>query len=384
MILADDDSTLGELCSQIRRSPEALLGLDTEFIRQKTYYPILCLVQGIFVGPSGVEEIFVIDVLERGISLEPFLAILCDRKIRKVMHSLGQDLDALQPLLGQRRLENIDDTQVMAEFCGYDYNIGYLTAVSTVTGESLVKNKSLQTSDWQRRPLSVRQLDYACGDVKYILQLQRELERKVRGCGNYEFYRNEMEYLQKHRERDYVLQNSWKRLKLRIHGKTMDRALLMKKLACWREARAMESNRIRGLILDDGALQALARSRPETMEDMRKLYQTHGTILNMKKSYKSEILELIREFVAAPSHGAGSYYTMETGFGAGRELDCLQEEIATLARDRRICPDRVVNKMDLIALLMGYLDRETILYGWKSELLAGLRPELFQIGSAAN
>jgi ribonuclease D len=352
-----------------------VVGLDTEFIRQKTYYPILCLVQGIFVRPDGIEEIFVVDVLEKDINLEPLIDILKNGNIKKIIHSFSQDLDALQFFLGPGKINNIEDTQVMAEFCGLEYSIGYLGAVGVITGENLTKNKSLQTSNWRRRPLTKKQLAYACDDVKYLLRLYDELHRKVCECGNYEFYRNEIEHLQRHGEKEQMVVGSWKRLKLKIHKKTMGRALLIKALASWRETRAIESNRIRNLVLKDSALLVIARVRPETPEDMKKLYQTNSEVLNMKKIHRVEILELVKQFVANCRCGDEPYYTVEMGFEYREELDCLYSEIATTARSRHICPDRVINKTDLIALLMGYEDRKNILYGWKSELLAELRIE---------
>ncbi|MDR2777657.1 MAG: HRDC domain-containing protein [Rickettsiales bacterium] len=377
MILINSSEDLRELCLQIRRNSSSHLGIDTEFIRRRTYYPILCLVQGIFTKPDGKDEIFLLDTLRKDIDMRPFSDILGDGNIRKVIHSFSQDLDALQ-FFFNGEINNIEDTQIMAGFCGYECSLGYISAIGSIVNIGMTKNKTLQASNWQRRPLTEKQLVYACNDVKYLLQLYDVLRKKVEECGNYEFYRSEVKYLQKHRGKEYVLANSWKRLKLRIHRKTMGQALLMKNLAVWRETRAMESNRIRSLILEDSALQTLARVKPKTLEDLKKLYRTNRKILNIGKTYKDEILELIRKFTAVtavPAYNNELYYTGEMGFGRREELDSLYTRIATIASVRNIYPERVINKMDLIALMMGYEDKKNILYGWKSELLGELFEE---------
>ena len=157
------------------------------------------------------------------------------------------------------------------------------------------KNVRLQTSNWKKRPLTSKQLAYARQDVEYLLQLYDTLHTKLQNCGNYEFYTNTIEQLQKKRKPKSIIENAWKKLGFMYNEQAGDNFLL-RELAKWREIKAIETNIARSNIVKNEVLQSLAKLKPKTMMELKKLYQNDRKILNIKKEYKHELVSVIRDF----------------------------------------------------------------------------------------
>jgi ribonuclease D len=366
---------LKELCSKIRKNSDGSIGIDTEFIRKHNYHPRLCLIQVSFIdNVSGTHKNFLVDVLDENMNLEPFLRLLRSRKIKKIMHSFSQDMDALR-FFTKSDINNVEDTQIMAEFCGYKNDIGYASAVNLILNIEFLKNKNIQVSHWEKRPLSSKQLVYAHSDVEYLLPLYSVLSGKIREIGNYEFYRDEIKHIQNIKQMEYVAENSWKKLRLRLHRKTMNYVLLMKELSKWREFKAMEVDKIRNYILDDNSLENIVAKKPKTIGEFKTLY-SHRKILNLKKTYKNEIIEIIKNFRDEEEFAGQLYYANEVGFQYREILDGLYSEIIEISNSTHIYITRIINKTDLIALLMGYEDKKNIVYGWKKTLLGELLADI--------
>src|SRR3989338_108997 len=169
MPMITDTATLEGFCRRLSRSP--YITVDTEFMREKTFWPILCLVQ-----VAGPDEGRVIDALAEGIDLAPLFALLADHSILKVFHAARQDLEIFQKLTG-RLPEPLFDTQVAAMVCGFGDSVGYEALISTLTDNRV--DKSSRFTDWSLRPLSERQISYALEDVTFLREAYEKLHDKL-------------------------------------------------------------------------------------------------------------------------------------------------------------------------------------------------------------
>ncbi|MDR2077669.1 MAG: HRDC domain-containing protein, partial [Rickettsiales bacterium] len=309
MVYVKDSASLRELCSNLENNSINEIAVDTEFIRKCTYYPSLCLIQVAFRKnrATNTPNKFIIDILSKNMDLSPFLSVLENNKIKKIMHSVEQDVDALQFFSGIK-INNIEDTQIMAEFCGYRSSMGYATAVRAILNIDFDKSRSTQISNWEERPLTAKQLEYAYSDVEYLVELYDVLYKKINDYGNYDLYRSEIRYLQKSRRPEQLAANSWKKLKSKIHGKCVSYVLLIKDLTSWRENKAIQSNKPRNQILGDKSVRSIARIKPRTLAELKSIYKNNQEILNMKKSYKNEIIEIVSRFVCPDKFLEQVYY----------------------------------------------------------------------------
>lgn len=235
--------------------------VDTEFLRETTYWPKLCLIQA-----ATNEEAVLIDPLAPGIDLAPFFALLANPAITKVFHAARQDIEIFVKLTGAVP-HNIFDTQIAASVCGFGDSASYDSLVRAICKVEL--DKSSRFTDWSARPLSEKQRLYALADVTYLRDIYRELRRQVDATKRWDWVEDELAVL---RSIDtYVVQpdQAWERLKMKIN-RARDLAAL-KVLAAWRERRAQETDQPRSRIFKDDVLFELAMQRPTTPEAFDKL-----------------------------------------------------------------------------------------------------------------
>jgi len=235
--------------------------VDTEFLRETTYWPKLCLLQA-----ATPDEAVLVDPLADGLSLQPFFDLLQDAKIAKVFHAARQDIEIFVKLSGKVP-QNIFDTQIAASVCGFGDSISYDNLVRSVTGVEL--DKSSRFTDWSHRPLTEKQRLYALADVTHLRDIYLKLTQQVTETHRWDWVEDELEIL---RSIDtYVVkpENAWERLKSKL-GKPRDIAAL-KALAAWRERRAQDTDQPRSRVLKDDALIELAQQRPQSAEAFDKL-----------------------------------------------------------------------------------------------------------------
>lgn len=232
--------------------------VDTEFMREKTYWPILCLIQA---AADGVEAI--IDPMAPGLDLAPFLATLSDETTTKVFHAARQDVEIFFQLTGKTP-HPLFDTQIAAMACGFGEQVGYEPLVRTLLGASI--DKSNRFTDWSRRPLSDAQLSYALSDVTHLRDAYVLLRQKLEGAGRVGWVESEMEHLQTPSLYRVDPAIAWERLKLR--GVRPGDIGPLIKLAEWREREAQEKNLPRGRVLKDDALFEIARLKPASAADL--------------------------------------------------------------------------------------------------------------------
>ncbi|WP_455272062.1 ribonuclease D [Rhizobium herbae] len=237
------------------------LTIDTEFLRETTFWPQLCLIQ-----MAGPDIAVIVDPMAKDIDLAPFFELMANTDVIKVFHAARQDIEIIYNL-GKLIPHPIFDTQVAAMVCGFGDSVSYDQLVSRIKNVHI--DKSSRFTDWSRRPLSEKQLDYALADVTHLrdvyLHLKTELEREGRSL----WLTEEMAILEAKETYDIHPDDAWQRLKMRLK-KPIELAVLQK-VAAWREREARNRNVPRGRILKDDGLYEIAQQQPKDVEALSRL-----------------------------------------------------------------------------------------------------------------
>jgi ribonuclease D len=250
-------TTTGDLaaaCGRLARHP--VVTVDTEFLRETTYYPILCVIQ-----IASADEAVVIDALAPGIDLAPFFGLMANENVLKVFHAARQDIEIVWHRSGTLP-HPIFDTQVAAMVLGYGDSISYDQLVQRITGDLL--DKSSRFTDWTRRPMTDAQLSYAVSDVTHLRDVYWALSADLEKRGRAEWVSAEMDILTSPETYRADPENAWQRLKSRVR-KPKELAVLME-VAAWREREAQARDIPRGRVIKDDVLGDIAVQAPTTVE----------------------------------------------------------------------------------------------------------------------
>lgn len=280
MNLIDTTEKLSQFCDVL--SKQNFITVDSEFIREHTYYPKLCLLQ---IGYDG--DAAIVDPLAKDMDLSPFFAILNNQNIVKVFHAGRQDIEIFYNLTGKIP-NNVFDTQIAAMVCGFADNIGYGNLVQSITGVEL--DKSCRLTDWSIRPLDKNQLVYALHDVTYLVDCYKFLHDKMEKNGRLDWIKEETACLCNKNCYCIKSDEAWMRVKHNIHSQHFLSAL--KYLAEWREERAKKYNTPRSGILKDDVLLNIASSFPKTIEDLKQVRNLKSEIIKGKLG--AEIMETLQ------------------------------------------------------------------------------------------
>jgi ribonuclease D len=253
MDLITKTKKLAKVCATL--ASHKFVAVDTEFMRDVTFWPRLCLIQ--MCGPDG--DVVLIDALDPDLDLKPFFELMADETVVKVFHAARQDVEIVYHL-GGLIPHPLFDTQVAAAVCGHGESVGYEALVREIAGASI--DKSHRFTDWSRRPLSEAQLTYAAADVTHLIQIYEKLQEEVDRVGRREWIREEMDILTSPETYSTDPEQAWKRLKLKAR-KPREFAL-MKAIAEWRENEAQARDVPRGRVLKDDALYEIALHPPES------------------------------------------------------------------------------------------------------------------------
>src|SRR5947208_9146444 len=285
--LITDTEALAEFCE--RQKGAGFVAVDTEFMRERTYWPILCLVQ-----VAGPDEAVAIDALAPGLDLAPLLALMADPAILKVFHAARQDLEIFFQLSGQVP-HPIFDTQVAAMVCGFGDAASYETLVRRLAKASL--DKASRFTDWAHRPLTERQLEYALADVIHLRTVYERLQQALAINGRTGWFAEEMEALI-----DPAIYRSdpveaWHRFRLRGRA---DRKFLgvLRAVAAWRETAAQQRDLPRGRIMRDEAVLEIAAHAPKTIEGLARTRSLGKGVAEGKLG--RDILEAVAQGLADP------------------------------------------------------------------------------------
>lgn len=258
MTIITDQGALNALCHELAK--HKWITIDTEFLRDKTYYPLLCLVQ--VAAPEG--PAYAIDPLAKGLDLSPLFDLMANENVLKVFHAARQDLEIFVNLTGKVP-HPVFDTQVAAMVSGHGDQIGYLNLVQDICGQRL--DKGAQFTDWSRRPLTEKQITYALDDVIWLRDVYRHLDKTLTQRGRTAWVKEEMEFLTHLDTYSNPPDESWKRLKLRT-DKPQAIAILME-VCKWREEEAQKRNVPRQRILRDETILDLAVHAPRNAEELK-------------------------------------------------------------------------------------------------------------------
>ncbi len=252
-------SELADACR--RMACHAYVTVDTEFLRETTYYPLLCVAQ-----MASTDEAVVIDALAPGIDLAPFYALMADEKIMKVFHAARQDIEIVWHA-AKLIPHPIFDTQVAAMVLGYGDSISYDQLVQRITGDAL--DKSHRFTDWTRRPLSDAQLAYAISDVTHLRQVYLALVEDLKRRGRADWVQDEMRVLTSPDTYRMEPESAWQRLRARVR-KPRELAVLIE-VAAWREREAQSRDVPRSRVLKDEVIGDIAVQAPTTTEKLKNL-----------------------------------------------------------------------------------------------------------------
>jgi ribonuclease D len=259
MDLITTTADLAATCNRMARHP--FVTVDTEFLRETTYYPLLCVAQ-----MATADEAVVIDTLAPGIDLAPFFELMTDEKVVKVFHAARQDLEIVWHL-AKLIPHPIFDTQVAAMVLGFGDSISYDQLVQRITGDQL--DKSHRFTDWSRRPLTAAQIGYAISDVTHLRDVFLSLSADLKKRGRSDWVGEEMEVLTSPDTYRMDPDSAWERLKTRVR-KPKELAVLIE-IAAWREREAQSRDVPRGRVLKDDALGDIATHAPTTPEKLATL-----------------------------------------------------------------------------------------------------------------
>lgn len=259
MLVITKTAELEALCREIAAQP--FVAVDTEFMRETTYWPKLCLIQA---AAPGVEA--VIDPLAEGIDLSSFFRVMANEAVLKVFHAARQDLEIFLNL-GGALPKPLFDTQIAAMACGYGDTIAYDALVQQVLKRRL--DKSSRFTDWSRRPLSENQLTYALADVTHLRDIYPRMHEKLAKDNRLHWLDEEHANLSNPAIYDTTPENAWERLKLR--KTTADYVLGLQVAAAWRERQAQARDVPRGRIVKDEALYEIAEHRPRNAADFDRM-----------------------------------------------------------------------------------------------------------------
>jgi len=331
--------------------------VDTEFLRETTYWPRLCLIQ-----VATDEEAVLIDPLAPNIRLSPFFALLANPDVTKVFHAARQDIEIFVKLAGAVP-NNIFDTQIAASVCGFGDSASYDSLVRAICKVEL--DKSSRFTDWSARPLSEKQLSYALADVTWLRDIYRELRKQVEAARRWDWVEDELTTL---RSIDtYVVQpeQAWERLKMKFN-RPRDLAAL-KVLAQWRERRAQETDQPRSRVLKDDVIAELATQRPQTAEAFDKLRAVPRGF--GRSSAAGEIIALLRQVEALPKSELPALPERYRGPSPkGAVGDLVRVLLKAVAEQHGVAARIIATSDEIDALVLDDDAEVPALRGWRRKL----------------
>ena len=256
MAVIADSTSLTKFCDRLIKS--SYITVDTEFMRDQTYWPRLCLVQ-----IADEHEAAAIDTLAKGIDITPLLNLLTNPRILKIFHAARQDLEIFYRLMG-RLPSPIFDTQIAAMVCGFGDSAGYDTLVRKLTDETI--DKSSRFTDWALRPLSQRQINYALGDVTHLRQVYIKLNEMLGQNNRHNWMDEELSILRDTKNYTFEPEDAWRRIKYRAPKPRF--LAILKEVAAWREIEAQNKDIPRNRIVRDESLIEISHHAPKTINDL--------------------------------------------------------------------------------------------------------------------
>ncbi|WP_353187020.1 ribonuclease D [Bosea sp. (in: a-proteobacteria)] len=354
MHLISDTAELAAACERLSTHP--FVTVDTEFLRETTYYPRLCLIQ-----LASPDEAVLVDPLAQDIDLAPFFGLMTNEAVVKVFHAARQDLEIVW-LLGRVLPTPLFDTQVAAMVCGYGDSVGYEQLANDLAKARI--DKSSRFTDWSRRPLTEAQLTYAESDVTHLRQIYLALKEDLDASGREGWVAEEMAVLSSPATYEVKPENAWLRLKGRVR-KPRELPLLME-IAAWREREAQTRDVPRQRVLKDDALMDIVQRGPRSVEALAELRSVPNGFERSRSG--GEVLAAI-ERAAAIDPKTLPRLERERGRPTnGAVLDLLKVLLKAIADAERVAPKIIATSDDLEAIASDELSDVPALKGWRRKV----------------
>jgi ribonuclease D len=354
MDLITTTADLAAACTRLAQHP--VITVDTEFLRETTYYPLLCVVQ-----IASPEEAVVIDALAEGIDLKPFFALMADETVLKVFHAARQDIEIIWHRAGIVP-HPIFDTQVAAMVLGYGDSIAYDQLVERITGHR--PDKTHRFTDWSRRPLTKEQVHYAVSDVTHLRDVFAALDADLKHRGRSDWVSEEMEVLTSPRTYDFHPERAWERLKTRVR-KPKELAVLME-IAAWREQEAQSRDVPRSRVLKDDAVGDIATHAPTSLERL-------GSLRSLPKGFErskwgADILAAVQRGLARDLAELPKIEKPRNNSNGAAIVELLKV-LLRMTSERHAVASKVIATVDDLEQIAADDNAEVAaLHGWRHEL----------------
>lgn len=348
-------SALSDTCSRLATGD--YVAVDTEFMREQTFWPDLCLIQ--LAGPS--EEV-IVDPLAPGIDLKPFYDLMADTRVVKVFHAARQDIEIVYSEAGLIPAP-VFDTQIAAMVCGFGESVSYVNLVKKITGRDL--DKSSRFTDWSRRPLSEKQLTYAIGDVTHLRDIYTHLKSELEISNRETWLDEEMAELTAPSTYESHPENAWQRLKMRVKNRKSLAVLI--ELAAWRERMAQAQDVPRGRILRDEALYDIANQQPTSPEKLSELRTLSDGFARSQRA--RDIVEVVqRGLERDPKTLPPIPHSQPMSAEATATIELLKVLLKASAARHRVAPRLIADSDDLERIASEADPDVPALKGWRRQL----------------
>jgi len=347
---------LAQRCAAWRQT--RFVAIDTEFMRERTYWPQLCLIQ---VGAP--EEAVAIDPLAPGIDLGPFFELLADQAVLKVFHAARQDLEVFYH---RTKLlpSPIFDTQIAAMVCGFGESVSYEKLVNKLAGAQV--DKTLRFTDWSRRPLTDRQILYALADVSHLRPIYEHLERELERSGRRSWLDEELAALNDPKILVVEPREAWRRLKPRSGNRRF--LAILRELAEWREIEAQRRDLPRNRVIRDEALTEIAAHAPERAEELARSRTISPKVA--EGPFGDAMLAAVRRARALPDAECPEPPSLDQKAMGGTPLaDLLRVLLKMKSEESGVAPRLIASSDDLDRIAApGDANEVPALHGWRLEV----------------
>lgn len=368
--MIETTAALEDACAKLAQSD--FITIDTEFLRETTFWPQLCLIQ---MASPTIEVL--VDPLAKGLDLKPFFELMANGKVVKVFHAARQDIEIIHHL-GNLVPHPIFDTQVAAMVCGFGDSVSYDQLVQRTTGAHI--DKTSRFTDWSRRPLSNKQLEYALADVTHLRDVYAALKAQLEREGRAGWLTEEMAILESANTYDIHPDNAWLRLKARLRKPS--ELAIVKFVAAWREREARSRNVPRSRVLKDDAIYEIAQQQPKDTDALSRL----RTIPKgwERSASGTAVIEAVNAALALPKaempHAPKPTRSPE---GTGAAVELLKVLLKLISDKEGVAAKVIANSDDLEKIAAeGEGADVAALHGWRRELFGDTALKLISGGVA--
>lgn len=356
MNLITDNDELRAFCAPL--ATVEYVTVDTEFIRERTYWPVLCLLQ--IGGPDGAAAV---DALAPGIDLAPVFELLANRNVLKVFHAARQDMEIFCRAMDDCPAP-VFDTQIAAMVCGFGDSVGYETLVAKLAKATV--DKSSRFTDWAARPLSDKQISYALSDVTHLRTVYEKLQAKLEKSGRLAWVASEMEALHNRSFYETDPMEAYERLKVRRPSPRL--LAILREVAAWRETEAQRADVPRNRIVRDESIVEIAHHPPKSIENLARI---RGLSQKMAEGWQGrQIMEAVERGRALPDDECPTpVEKLVLPRGIGPVADLLKVFLKMCAEESGVAQRLIANSEDIDTIAAFGEDADVpALKGWRREL----------------